>query len=190
MKSLRPLCLSLLALALAAPLAAQPVKSPVIKGVEPARLAFVNSAAFLDATTGIKQLVRASQGLELEFANTQGELSLLNEKLRTLVGELNKLNTDPAGNAKAIAEKQAAGQQLQQELQAKQQAAQDAYNKRAQEVQGPIAADIGKELRAFAKERDIGLLFDLAKLGDAVLDAKPELDLTADFVGYFNTRHP
>ncbi len=190
MKSLRPLCLSLLALALAAPLAAQPAKSPVVKGIEPARVACVNSAAFLDATSGIKQLVRTAQNLELEFANTQGDLSLLSEKLRTLVGELNKLNADPAGNAKAIAEKQAAGQKLQQELQAKQQAAQEAYNKRAQEVQGPIATDIGKELRNFAKERDISLLLDLAKLNDAVLDIKPELDLTADFIGYFNAKHP
>jgi Skp family chaperone for outer membrane proteins len=190
MKSLRPLCLSLLALALAAPLSAQPAKTPVVKGVEPARIAYVNSAAFLDATTGIKQLVRSAQNLELEFANTQSELSLLSEKIRTLVGELNKLNADPVGNAKALAEKQAAGQKLQQELQAKQQAAQDAFNKRAQEVQGPIATEIGKELRAFAMERDISLLFDLAKLGEAILDAKPELDLTADFVGYFNAKHP
>ena len=57
-------------------------------------------------------------------------------------------------------------------------------------MQGPIAADISKELRAFAKERDLGLLLDVAKLGEAVLDAKPELDLTADFVGYFNAKHP
>ena len=190
MKSLRPLLLSLLAIALAAPLAAQPVKTPVIKGIEPVRLAYVNSGAFLDPATGIKQLVKAAQGLELEFSNTQSELSLLNEKLRTLVGELNKLNADPVANAKAIADKQAAGQQLQQELQVKQQAGQEAYSKRSQEVQGPIAAEIGKEMRAFAKERDLGMVLDVAKLGEAILDAKPELDLTADFIGYYNAKHP
>lgn len=190
MKSLRPLCLSLLALVLAAPLAAQPAKTTVIKGIEPVRLAYVNSAAFMDEATGIKQLVRAGKNLELEFANTQSELSLLNEKLRTLVGELTKLNADPAANAKAIAEKQAAGQKLQQELQAKQQAGQEAYSKRAQEVQGPIAADISKEMHAFAKDRDLGMVLDVAKLGEAILDAKPELDLTADFIGYFNAKHP
>lgn len=190
MKSLRPFCLSLLAIALAAPLAAQPVKTPVIKTVEPVRLAYITSAAFLEERTGIKRLVRATQGLELEFSSSQSELSLLSEKLRTLVGELNKLNADPVANAKAIADKQASGQQMQQELQAKQQAAQEAFTKRAQEVQGPIAADIGKDLRAFAKERDLGMLLDASKLGDAVLDAKPELDLTGDFIGYFNARHP
>ena len=190
MKSLRPLFLSLLALALAAPLAAQTKPAPVVKAIEPIRLAYINSSAFLDERTGIRQLVKASQGLELEFSSAQSELSLLGEKLRTLAGELNKLGADPVANAKAIADKQAAGQQLQQDLTTKQQAAQEAYTKRSQEVQGPIAADIGKEMRAFAKERDLGMILDAAKLGEAILDAKPDLDLTGDFIGYFNARHP
>jgi Skp family chaperone for outer membrane proteins len=190
MKSLRPLLFSLLALVLAAPLAAQTASPLAPKPVEPLRLGYVNSSAFIDTATGIKQLVRAAQGLELEFTATQSELSLLNEKLRTIVGELQKLSSDPTGNAKAIADKQAAGQQIQQELQTKQQAGQEAYNKRAQEVQGPVAVEIGKEIRLFAKERDLGMMLDVAKLGDAVLDAKPELDLTADFIGYFNAKHP
>ena len=192
MKSPRLLVLPLLVIALASPLAAQskPAPAPAFKAIEPVRLGYVNSAAFLEPATGIKQLVRAAQGLELEFSNTQGELSLLGEKLRTLAGEINKLNADPVANAKAIADKQAAGQQMQQDLQARQQAAQEAYNKRAQELQGPIAAEIGKAMHAFAKDRDLGLLLDAGKLGEAILDAKPELDLTADFIGYFNAKHP
>ena len=188
MKSLRPLFLSLLAIVLVAPLAAQTKAAP--KAIDPVRLAFVNSSEFLNDATGIKQLVRANHGLELELSSTQSELSLLNEKLRTIVGELNKLNSDPVTNAKAIADKQAAGVALQQELQAKQQAGQEAYSRRSQEVQGPIAAEIGKEIRAFAKERDLGMVLDVAKLADAVLDAKPELDLTGDFIAYFNAKHP
>jgi Skp family chaperone for outer membrane proteins len=189
MKLFRPLFLSLLATAFVAPLTAQPKPAPAVKTIEPARVAFINSSAFLDESTGIKQLVRVNQGLELEFSSTQSELSLLNEKLRTLIGELNKLNTDAVTNAKAIADKQTAGQKLQQEIAAKQQAAQEAYGKRAQEVQSPITTEIGKDLHAFAKERDIDILLDVAKLGDAVLDSKPEFDLTADFVRYYNTRH-
>jgi Skp family chaperone for outer membrane proteins len=187
MKFPRLLFLLLLTAVLVAPLAAQ--TKPAAKAIEPARMAFINSAVFLDEATGIKQLVRAAQGLELEFSSTQSELSLLNEKLRTLVGELSKLNADPTGNAKAIAEKQAAGQKLQQDIATKQQAAQQAFNQRSQEVQAPITADISKELRAFAKERDVGVLIDAAKLGEALLDVKPELDLTADFVAYYNEKH-
>jgi Skp family chaperone for outer membrane proteins len=131
-----------------------------------------------------------TKSLELEFSGTQADLSLLNEKLRTLAGEINRLRTDPVANAKALEEKQTAGIRLQQELQTKQQQAQSAFTQRQQEAQGPITTEIGKALSAFAKERDIGLLFDVAKLGDAVLQAKPELDLTADFIGYFNAKHP
>ena len=187
MKFFRPLLISLVAAALVAPLTAQTGTAP--KPVEPARVAFVNSSAFLDEATGIKQLVKANQGLELEFSSTQSELSLLGEKLRTIVGELNKLSGDATANAKAIAEKQAAGQQLQQEIAGKQQAAQAAYNKRAQEVQAPITSEIGKELRAYGKQRGADVLIDAAKLGDALLDAKADLDLTADFITYYNDKH-
>lgn len=190
MKSFRLLIVSLLASALAASLPAQPKTQSVVKIVDTARVAYINSSAFTDPATGIRQLVKVTQALELEFSGTQSELALLGEKLRTLATELNKLNADPVANAKAITEKQTEGQRLQQELQAKQQAAQEAFNKRAQATQVPVASEIGKELHVFAKDRDISFLFDSAKLGDALLDAKPELDLTADFIGYYNAKHP
>lgn len=190
MKFFRLPVLSLLATALTVSVSAQPAKTPVVKGVEPARVAYVNSNAFLEPATGIKQLVKVFQSLELEFSTQQSELSLMAEKLRTIGGDLGKLRADPVANAKAIADKEAAGLALQQELQAKQQAAQQAYAKRQQEVQGPVSTELGKELRAFAQERDVSMLFDVAKLGDGLIDAKPELDLTADFIAYFNAKHP
>ena len=190
MKFFRPLLPLLLATTLTVSVSAQPVKKPVTKAVEPARVAYVNSSSFLEPGTGIKQLVKVYQALELEFSSQQSELSLLAEKLRTIGGELGKLRADPVANAKAISEKETAGLALQQDLQAKQQVAQQAYAKRQQELQGPVSTELGKELRAFAQARDVSMLFDLAKLGDALIDAKPELDLTADFIGYFNAKHP
>ena len=190
MKSSRLFLLFLLAAALGTGLAAQPNNSGVAKAMETSSVAYINSSAFLDPATGIKQLVRAAQSLELEFSSTQSALSLRSEQLRTLVAELQKLGADPVANAKAIAEKQAEGQRLQQELQARGQAAQEAFNKRSQEVQGPVSAQVTKELRAFALQRDIGLLFDATKLSDSMLAAKPELDITAEFIGYYNAKHP
>lgn len=190
MKLFRLLSLPLLAAALTASLPAQPVKTPVVKAVETGRVAYVNSSSFLDPATGIKQLVKVNHTLELEFSTQQSELSLLGEKLRTLVGELGKLRAEPTPDAKAIEQKQAAGLALQQELQSKQQAAQQAYTKRQQELQGPVSEQLGKELRLFAQARDISMLFDAAKLGDALIDAKPELDLTADFIADFNAKNP
>ena len=56
----------------------------------------------------------------------------------------------------------------------------------------PVLAGPEKALwiKRYAKEHNIDLLLDLAKLGEAVLNAKPELDLTTDFVKFYNTRHP
>jgi Skp family chaperone for outer membrane proteins len=190
MKSFRLLVLSLLATVLTVSLSAQPAKTPVVKAVEPARVAYVNSNAFLEPATGIKQLVKAYQALELEFAPQQQELTLLQEKLRTIVAEIQKLRAEATPNTKAIEEKQTAGVALQQELQGKQQAAQQAFQQRQQELQGPVSAELGKEIRLFAQERDITMLFDLAKLGEGLLDAKPEADLTADFIAFFNAKHP
>ena len=190
MKIFRLSLLSLMAAALTVALPAQPRTAPVTKAIEPARIAYVSTAQFLDETTGLKQLVRAAKALELEFSSTQSELSLLNEKLRTIAGEINRLRADPAANAKALEEKQSAGMHLQQEMQAKQQQAQTAFQQRQQETQGPITTEIAKALRAFAKDRDISMLFDASKLGDALLDAKPELDVTPEFIAFYNAKHP
>ena len=190
MKSFRLCFLAAAVATLTASLTAQPKTAPVVKAVETARVAYVSSGQFLDEATGIKELVRTAKALELEFSGTQSELSLLNEKLRTLAGEINRLRADPTANAKALEEKQTAGLKMQQELQGKQQQAQAAFQQRQQETQGPITTQIGKELRAFSKEREISMLFDASKLGDALLDAKPELDLTPDFIAYYNAKHP
>ena len=154
------------------------------------RVAWINSNAFLADEGGIKQLVHVLKELELEFSGTQSELSLLNEKLRTLVGELNKLQAGGDANAAAIQEKQAAGVKLQRELQTKQQAAQAAVQQAQQEKQGPVSAEIGKALTAFAKEREIGVLFDVAKMNEGIIAAAPELEVTNDFIAYYNASHP
>lgn len=190
MKLFRFSLLPLLVAALTTSITAQPKTAPAVKAVEPARVAYVSSSQFLDEATGIKDLVRVAKALELEFSAPQSELSLLNEKLRTLAGEINRLRADPVANAKALEEKQTAGVRMQQELQTKQQQAQAAFQQRQQETQGPVTTQIGKELRAFAKERDISMLFDASKLGDALLDAKLELDVSPDFIAYYNAKHP
>lgn len=188
MKSFRrlllPLCLALAHITLVAQTSA-----PAAKPLPVTSVAWLNSNEFINETTGIKQLVRVFKELELEFSGTESELSLLNEKLRTLVGELTKLQAGGEANAKAIQEKQAEGLKMQRELQAKQQQAQAAIGQAQQEKQAPISAEIGKALEAFAKEREIGLLFDLAKMNEGVIAAKPELDVTAEFITYYNAAH-
>jgi Skp family chaperone for outer membrane proteins len=169
----------------AAPAAVKPVKQLPVS-----RVAWINSSAFLAEEGGIKQLVRVLKELELEFSGTQSELSLMGEKLRTMSGELNKLQAGGDANAAAIQEKQAVAQKLYGELQAKQQQAQAAVQQAQQEKQGPVSVEISKALGAFTKEREIGLLFDVAKMNEGIISAQPELEVTNDFIAYYNALHP
>ncbi len=185
--------LSLLSLPVLAQTAAAPAKpaaKAAVKSIPALKVAWINSGLFVDEQNGIKALVRTGKELELEFSNQQGDLSLLNEKLRTIVAELGKLQAGGAANADAIQKKQAEGLKLQQELQARQQEFQTAVSQAQQEKQGPIVADLDKAMNAFAKEREIGLILDVAKLNNGVVVAQPEIDVTADFIAYFNASHP
>jgi Skp family chaperone for outer membrane proteins len=173
---------------LAAQTTTAPAAAPALLPLS--RVAWVNSNAFMAEEGGIKQLVRNMKELELEFSGTESELSLLNEKLRTLVGELQKLQGDAVANAVAIQDKQSQGLQLQRELQTKQQQAQAAFGQAQQTKQGPVFAAIGKALADYAKDRQLSFIFDVAKLGDGVLAAQPELEVTQDFIATFNAANP
>lgn len=158
----------------------------VVKPMPVSSVAWINSDDFTHEEGGIKVLVRVLKELELEFSGTQDDLSLLSSKLQTIIGELNRLQAGGETNAEAIKQKQTEGLKLQQELQTRQQQAQQAINAAQQEKQGPISQEIGKALTVFAKERDIGILFDIAKMGDSLIVAKPELEVTEEFITYFN----
>lgn len=184
-------CLSLSAQAPAAPAPAKPAATPAAPKVIPTgRLAWINTQEFAAEEGGVKQLVRVMKELELEFSGAQSELSLLNEKLRTIVGELKKLQADAVANAEAIKAKQTEGLQIQQDLQNKQQQFQAAVQAAQQQKQGPVVTELTKALAAYAKDHDLGFVFDVSKLGDAGVYAKPELDITADFIATFNAAHP
>jgi Skp family chaperone for outer membrane proteins len=195
MKFPRSLGFLALALLVAGPLAAQTSPAaPAVKQLPVAKVAWLDSRAFASEEGGIKRLVRSIKELELEFSGTESELNLLSEKLRTIVGELRKLQEGgeaaAQANGQAIQDKRTEGMKIQQELQAKQQAAQQAVQQAQQAKQGPISVDIGKALEVFAKERGIGVLVDAGKLGDGLLYTQPEIDVTKDFVDYFNAQYP
>jgi Skp family chaperone for outer membrane proteins len=172
----------------AAPAAAAKPATPV-KAVPALKLAWVNSSAFINEQSGIKQLVRVGKELELEFGNQQSELALQQEKLRTIVTELNKLQTSGA-TQEVLQAKNDEGLKLQADFQQKQQAFKAAVTEAQQKKQTPVIELMDKAMEAFSRERDIGMIFDVAKLGGAVVSARSEIDVTADFIAYFNAANP
>lgn len=169
------------------PAAAKPA-TPV-KAVPAMKVAWINSSAFINEEGGIKQLVKVGKELQLEFGNQQSDLALQQEKLRTIVAELQKLQTSGA-TQEVLQAKQEEGLKLQAELQQKQQAFQAAVSQAQQTKQAPIVATMDKAMDTFAREREIGMIFDLAKLGNVVVTARDEIDVTADFIAYFNAANP
>jgi Skp family chaperone for outer membrane proteins len=164
-----------------------PAAKVVVKG---APVAWINTASFVDENAGIKALVRVNKELELEFSGQQGDLSLLQEKLRTIVTEMQTLRAGGEANAAAIQQKQQDGLKLRQELETKGQQFQAAVQQAQQEKQGPIANELSKAIAAYIKDHDIGIVIDVSKMGEAIAAAKPELDITEDFVAHYNASHP
>jgi Skp family chaperone for outer membrane proteins len=193
MKTPRLFLGSLLLVVLVANLRAQTPPPPAaVKPIEPARVAYIKTDAFLDEGNGIKILVKVLKDLETQFQPQQSELMLINSKFNALAQEIQQLRANPpeSTDQKVLAAKIAEAQQLQRTSKTKGDAAQAAYNKRSLEVKGPIEAQIVKEISVFRQERGIDLILDSSRLGGALLSGKPEMDLTNDFIAWFNAKHP
>jgi len=185
--------LPLFAILLAAPvlpLAAQPSAPAVSTAIKPARVAYVNSDAFLDEASGIKKLVKALKELEREFQPQQAELMEMSNRLNALSQEIRQLSANPAADPKLAAGKMAEGQQLQKAIKQKNDVAQVVYNRRTKELRQPVEAEIAREFASFLQERDFSVLLDGSHLGGPVLAVRSDLDVTADFIAYFNAKHP
>ena len=64
------------------------------------------------------------------------------------------------------------------------------YQRRRQEVLGPILLDIGKAMQEFAKQKGFSMILDASKLGESgvLLALDDKVDLTRDFITFYNAR--
>lgn len=174
--------------------AAQPAAPQTSNAPVPAtKIAFVNTEVFRDEKQGITRYVAAMKNLEREFQPSYTELQTMANRIKTLADELSKLNA--ASNAavidqKSIQAKQEEGERLQRELKFKKEDAEARFQKRYQEVVGPISQDIGKALDAFAKQRGITMILDVSKMIDSILTVDESMDVTAAFITEYNSKNP
>ncbi len=153
------------------------------------KIAFINTEAFGDEKQGIARYVAALKSLEREFQPRQTELSNMQNQLKTIADDINKLSTNQnVVDPKTIQQKQEQGEALQRQLKFKDDEAKAAYQKRLQDVVAPISDDIGKALEAFSRQRGISLMLDISKLAPAILTANPAMDMTAAFIAEYNSR--
>jgi outer membrane protein len=147
----------------------------------------VDTDEFLNEKNGITRLVAAAKKVEAEFQPRRTELQGIQAAIDKMTADLQK--AAPVQDPKVSAQQQDAIDQKKKELQRKGEDAQALYQKRLQEMLGPVYDEIGKALDVFAKARGITLILDVTKI-QGIVSAAESLDITKPFISEFNSKNP
>jgi outer membrane protein len=178
------------------PPASQPAATPAPTGPQTvalptSKMAVVYTDLFLDPKSGIAKFNSVLTKLNGEFQKVKDEITALQTRAQALETEINKLREAPEGtpiDQRALQTKIDQLEQLKKEIQRKAEDAQGAYNRRRQELFGPLQDEIGKALEAFAKARGINVIIDAAQV--PLLYAADSIDITRAFITEFNSKNP
>lgn len=176
---------------LAQPKPAAPAPAPVqsTANVPESKIALIYSDAFLDAKTGIGRFTTLINNLNREFQPRQTKLQVLQERIKTLTDEVNKIQgASSVVEPKTIQAKMDQLEQLKKEFTREGEDAQAAYNKRRTELFTPLQDDIGKALEAYAKTHNINVIIDGSQV--PLVYAADALDITRAFIADFNSKNP
>ncbi len=161
---------------------------------QPAKIVVINTAQFDATTGGITKYSNAMNALENEFKPAQTEITTLATRYQTLLGEIESARkTNPAVPIKpeTIQAKVDEAQGLEIQIKRKQEDGKVKFEKRQQQLMGPILQDIGKAMDDFAKQKGFALILDAAKLEGAGLILAVDLakvDVTKEFITFYNAR--
>ena len=155
--------------------------------VPDSKVALIDSSAFADEKQGIVKFVAALKKVNAEFQPRQTELQGLQQQIEKATTDLQK--AAPVQDAKVTQQQQERIDQMKKDYQRKGEDAQAAFNKRLEEVLGPIYEDIGKALDTFAKARGITLILDVTKI-QGIVSAADAMDITRAFIAEYNSKNP
>ncbi len=161
--------------------------------VPESKIAYIDTSEFADEKAGINRYVTQMKTLEREFKPRQDELTNMQTRIKTIADEISRLTT--AGGAspvdpKTIQAKQDEGERLGRDLKYKKEQADADFAKRYQEVIRPVSQDIMNALNQFAQQRGITMIFDISRMGEAVLTVNPAMDVTRAFISEYNAKNP
>lgn len=164
-----------------------PTPAPATGSMPDAKIALVNTDDFADEKTGIVRLVAAMKRVDAEFQPRRTELQTLQQQIEKATADLNK--AAPVQDPKVTAQQNEKIEQMKKDYQRKGEDAQASYQKRLQEVLGPVYEDIGKALDTYAKAHGITLVLDVTKI-QGIVSASESLDITRAFITEFNSKNP
>ena len=165
----------------------QPTAPATSVSIPDSKIALIDSSAFSDEKQGIVRLVAAIKRVNSEFQPKQAELQTLQQQIDKATADYNKVA--PMQDPKLNQQQADKIELMKKEMQRKAEDAQAAFDKRMQEVLGPISEDISKALDAYAKTRGITLILDVTKF-QGIVSASDSLDITRAFITEFNSKNP
>jgi Skp family chaperone for outer membrane proteins len=176
--------------------AAQPAATPAQTApatvtLPTSKMAVIYTDVFLDQKTGILKFGGVLAKLNGEFQKIKEDIVAMQTRAQALESEINKLREAPEGtpiDQRALQTKIDQLEQLKKDIQRKSEDAQAAYNRRRQDLFGPLQEEIGKALEAFAKARGINVIIDGAQV--PLLYAADSVDITRAFIAEFNSKNP
>ena len=170
------------------PISSTPATTGSTTGNVPeAKVALVDTDAFLDEKVGILRLIAAAKKLEAEFQPRRTELTNLQAQVEKMTADLQK--AAPVQDPKVTAQQQDAIDLKKRDITRKTEDAQRDYQSRMQVLLGPVYDEIGKALDAFAKAHGITMILDVTKV-QGIVSADGSLDITKAFVAEFNSKNP
>jgi Skp family chaperone for outer membrane proteins len=160
---------------------------------QPAKIVVINTAAF-DSKEGITKYSNAMTALETEFKPAQTEIQGLATRYQSLATEIeNARKTNPAVPVKpeSLQAKVDEAQGIEVKIKRLQEDGKIKFEKRQQQVMGPILQDIGRAMDEFAKQKGYALILDASKLEGAGLILAVDIakvDVTKEFITFYNAR--
>ena len=155
------------------------------------KVAVIFSDAFMDPKGGITKFANVLAKLNGEFKVPKDEIDAMTTRGQALEAEITKLRSAPEGtpiDQRALQTKIDQLEQLKKDIQRKAEDAQNAYNRRRQELFGPLQDEIAKALEVFAKARGINVLIDSSAV--PLMYAAENIDITKAFIADFNSKNP
>jgi Skp family chaperone for outer membrane proteins len=157
------------------------------------KIAVIFSEEFQDPKTGIVRFTTTLNKLNGEFADRQKKLDDMAVKIKQLPDEITNLQQQAVKGTpiapQTIQAKIDQLDQLKKQAQRETEDAQAAYQKRRQELFGPLQDEISKALDAFAKARGLTMILDGSQV-QGILYLADGLDITKVFISDYNAKNP
>jgi Skp family chaperone for outer membrane proteins len=162
----------------------------------PGKIGLVNVNAFGDDKAGITKFRNALNSLEPEFKKINDDLKAMQTRYTTLAEAIRKAQAPPPPNVPVsnppanLAAQVEEAQNLEVQIKRMQEDGKAKYERRYQQVVGPVFGDIVKALNEYAKKNGYAVILDGARLeqSELLLGFDDKYDVTKDFIVFYNAR--